>query len=281
MERPCRAVAQHKRSQMATSTRAIRFPFRRSPNSSGSSASSTKRLRASPPPKPTPKRTSKTPAPSSKATSNPSSPSAARGGRSFDLILVRRSLWIVRHRTPKYQDDGIPALRPRDVMNGKAQLGQFLACVAKRNMTIQSSRYIPKPGDIAVFDGSLRYGRGGTATEVTSRFVVIVKRMCLYHPIDPPNSTLPLPPLSMLNGSIGREQATRSGSRSSASTLTLATSRVIPDSSAAVRDTTADCRATRCSPGRNPTSRILYQQKLAALDALKKSLLHQAFTGQL
>ena len=53
---------------------------RRSPNSSGSSACWTKRLRASPPPKPTPKRTSKTPAPSSKATSNPSSPSAARGG---------------------------------------------------------------------------------------------------------------------------------------------------------------------------------------------------------
>jgi hypothetical protein len=46
------------------------------PNSSGSSGCWTKRLRASPPPKPTPKRTSKTPAPSSKATSNPSSPSA-------------------------------------------------------------------------------------------------------------------------------------------------------------------------------------------------------------
>ena len=57
----------------------IEFPP--SPNSSGLSACWTKRLRALPPPKPTPKRTSKTPAPSSKATSNPSSPSAARGGR--------------------------------------------------------------------------------------------------------------------------------------------------------------------------------------------------------
>ena len=50
------------------------------PNSSGSSDYWTKRLRASPPRKPTPKRTSKTPAPSSKAISKPSSPSAARGG---------------------------------------------------------------------------------------------------------------------------------------------------------------------------------------------------------
>lgn len=41
---------------------------------------STKRLTASPPPKPTPKRTSKTPAPSSKATCNPFLQSAARGG---------------------------------------------------------------------------------------------------------------------------------------------------------------------------------------------------------
>ena len=40
----------------------------RSPNSGGLSASWTRRLKASPPPKPTPKRTSKTPAPSSRAT---------------------------------------------------------------------------------------------------------------------------------------------------------------------------------------------------------------------
>ena len=51
------------------SLRGIRFQSRPSPSSGGSSASSTRRLRASPPPNPTPKRTSKTPAPSSKATS--------------------------------------------------------------------------------------------------------------------------------------------------------------------------------------------------------------------
>ena len=32
---------------------------------------------------------------------------------------------------------------------------------------------------------------------------------------------------------------------------------------------------------RNPAPRSLYERKLAALEALKKSLLHQAFTGQL
>jgi hypothetical protein len=56
------------------------IPIPHFPNSGGSSESSTKRLTASPLPKPRPKRTSETPAPSSKATSNPSLPSAARGG---------------------------------------------------------------------------------------------------------------------------------------------------------------------------------------------------------
>ena len=50
------------------------------PNSSASSASSTKRVSVSLPPRRTPKRISTTPAPSSKATSKLSSPSAARGG---------------------------------------------------------------------------------------------------------------------------------------------------------------------------------------------------------
>jgi type I restriction enzyme S subunit len=51
-----------------------------SPSSGGSLRCWTKRLPASQPPKPTPKRTSKTPVPSSKATSNPSSPNAGMGG---------------------------------------------------------------------------------------------------------------------------------------------------------------------------------------------------------
>jgi type I restriction enzyme M protein len=66
-----------------------------SPNSSGSSTCSMKRLWASPPPKPTPKKTSKTPAPSSKATSNPSSPSAARGGWRRGLKNGATRSWTV------------------------------------------------------------------------------------------------------------------------------------------------------------------------------------------
>ena len=103
----------------------FRFPFPRSPNSSGSSACWTKRLPASPPPKPTPKRTSKTPAPSSKATSNPSSPSAARGGwinnwLHLDEISMGQSDAEKTDRTP-----AIPFLRYRtSVRATEVSIGQ-------------------------------------------------------------------------------------------------------------------------------------------------------------
>ena len=43
----------------------------------------------------------------------------------------------------------------------------------------------------------------------------------------------------------------------------------------------ASSRRWQTLPRRNPTPRHLYERKLAALEALKKSLLHQAFTGEL
>ena len=78
--------------------RKVGVPVPRWPSSSGLSAFWTKRLRASPPPKPTPKRTSKTPEPSSKATSNPSSPNAAMGGwrRSWATCAYLRMVTAAR-----------------------------------------------------------------------------------------------------------------------------------------------------------------------------------------
>jgi hypothetical protein len=51
------------------------------------------------------------------------------------------------HRTPKYKEEGIPALRPRDVVNGKLNLVGALR-VSEVEFEIQSKRYKPSPGDI-------------------------------------------------------------------------------------------------------------------------------------
>ena len=89
VERPFKACRQQAQGN-------LRFPSPHSPNSSASSASSTKRLTASPPPKPTPKRTSKTPVPCLKATCNPSSPSAAKGGWRICLAMYVSSHKVFR-----------------------------------------------------------------------------------------------------------------------------------------------------------------------------------------
>ena len=68
----------------------------------------TKRLRASPPPKPTPKRTTKTPAPSSKATCNPSSPSAARDGWRSGLETSPESTTVTRNPLPLKRRPAFP-----------------------------------------------------------------------------------------------------------------------------------------------------------------------------
>ena len=43
----------------------------------------------------------------------------------------------------------------------------------------------------------------------------------------------------------------------------------------------SDRQNARCPPTETQRLESIYQQKLAALEALKKSLLHQAFTGKL
>ena len=60
------------------------------------------------------------------------------------------------HRPPKYQTEGIPALRPRDVVNGMLSLNEA-ARVSEQEYEIQSKRHRPEPGDI-VYSRELSFG---------------------------------------------------------------------------------------------------------------------------
>jgi type I restriction enzyme S subunit len=70
------------------------------------------------------------------------------------------------HRTPKYIADGIPALRPRDVVGGRLGL-DTAARVSESEYELQTRRYTPGPGDIA-YSRELSLGWAATlpATEV-------------------------------------------------------------------------------------------------------------------
>lgn len=51
------------------------------------------------------------------------------------------------HRTPKYQTEGFPALRPRDVVSGVLNL-ERAARVCEEEYQVQCKRYAPRYGDI-------------------------------------------------------------------------------------------------------------------------------------
>jgi type I restriction enzyme S subunit len=70
------------------------------------------------------------------------------------------------HRTPKYAEDGIPALRPRDVVGGRLDISTA-ARVSESEYELQTRRYMPAPGDI-VYSRELSLGWAATlpATEV-------------------------------------------------------------------------------------------------------------------
>jgi len=178
------------------------------------------------------------------------------------------------HRTPEYQEEGIPALRPRDVVNGELNLSKAMR-VSNAEYEIQSKRHKPTPGDI-VYSRELSYGWAALLPE--SPRVCLSQGMCIFRPaagLDP--SFL----LYVLNGPIGREQAMRVAVGAAHPHINLGDikSYLVPFPS---HQTQVEIRKHFDALSAE-TQRLtsLYQQKLTALAALKKSLLHQAFTGQL
>ena len=89
------------------------------------------------------------------------------------------------HRTPKYQAEGIPALRPRDVVNGRLALTEA-ARVSEEECEIQSRRHQPAPGDI-VYSRELSYGWAAVLPE--SLHVCLSQGMCLFRPAPDLDST--------------------------------------------------------------------------------------------
>ena len=122
------------------------------------------------------------------------------------------------HRTPKYQDGGIPALRPRDVVNGKLNLSEA-ATVSEDEYEIQSKRHRPAPGDV-VYSRELSYG--WAAALPASPRVCLSQGMCLLRPSKDADTKFLL---HMLNGPIGRKQAV-SAAVGAAHPQRLATDRV-------------------------------------------------------
>jgi type I restriction enzyme, S subunit len=178
------------------------------------------------------------------------------------------------HRTPKYAEEGIPALRPRDVVNGKLNLAGALR-VSEEEFEVQSKRYKPSPGDI-VYSRELSYGWAAILPE--SSRVCLSQGMCVFRPSSKLDASFLL---YVLNSSVGREQAVRAAVGTAHPHINLGDikSYLIPLPPLAEQKQIT----RRLDALTEETQRLASacERKLIALEALKKSLLHQAFSGEL
>lgn len=191
-----------------------------------------------------------------------------------DLIEVCSLFVDSPHRTPKYQEQGFSALRPRDVVSGKLDLNNARR-VSETEYLTQCKRHVPQGGDI-VYSRELSFG--WAAMLPPSSKVCLSQGMCLFHPSDVMDGEFLV---TMLNGPAGRLQATKAAVGTAHPHINLGSIKgyEIPVPS---KDEQKKINSI-CRKYRDGTDRLeyLYQQKLTALDELKQSLLQKAFTGQL
>lgn len=178
------------------------------------------------------------------------------------------------HRTPKYDAAGIPALRPRDVVNGRLNLRE-VARVSKAEYEIQTKRHRPAPGDI-VYSRELSYGWAVILPK--SPPVCLSQGMCIFRPSA---EVEPVYLLHMLNGPVGRQQAQRAAVGAAHPHINLSDIKSyaipvlpIPEQRKIAKNLAdiqnAAMQIQRCC-----------ESKYTKLDELKKSLLHEAFNGRL
>ncbi len=106
------------------------------------------------------------------------------------------------HRTPEYSSEGVPALRPRDVVGGRLRL-DTAARVGRSEFDIQTKRRVPLEGDV-VYSRELSFGWAVAVPPDTT--VCLSQGMVLFRP---GASLLPEFLVLVLNSSLGRKQAER------------------------------------------------------------------------
>lgn len=178
------------------------------------------------------------------------------------------------HRTPKYQAEGIPALRPRDIVYGRLNLAGSMR-VSDEEYNIQTKRYIPAPGDI-VYSRELSYG--WAAILPAEGKVCLSQGMCVFRPTNSINAGFLI---SLLNGPVGRQQAKLKAVGAAHPHINISDIKAyrfpvppIGDQEHFIQESDA---LTKCAN----TLRGIYTRKLALLEELKQSLLNKAFSGEL
>ncbi|NQD35978.1 restriction endonuclease subunit S [Permianibacter sp. IMCC34836] len=176
------------------------------------------------------------------------------------------------HKTPTYCEIGFPMVRVTDIKPGFLDLSKARR-VDEQTFVEFSKRYTPKVGDI-VFS---RVGSCGVSALVSSD-----EPFCLGQ-----NTVFILPKMNptllyyFLNSPPAKGQLERLTEGTTQPTISMKSIRTVRVCIPPAGD--QERIVTSLNAANIETQRLesLYQRKLAALDELKQSLLHQAFSGQL
>ena len=261
--------------------KAIAISFLRFPSSGGSSASSTKRLTASLPPRPTPKRTSTMPAPSLKAISNPSLPNVAKDGRKSRFRSFVTLNMASPSRAQFFTDSGDYVLLTP---------GNFYESGGYRDRGEKQKYYSGEiPEAFVLSEGDMLVAMTEQAAGLLGSPIIVPESGKFLH-----NQRLGLvtkkPGVPWINEFffyVFNTQAVRRAIHVSASGVKVrhTSPTKIGDVVVSFPTSLSEQRAivSTLDDLKDKTQHLesLYQHKLAAMDELKKSLLHQAFTGQL
>jgi type I restriction enzyme S subunit len=179
------------------------------------------------------------------------------------------------HQTPTYHDKGVIFLSSRNVTSGKINWDDIKYIDHKQHVEMHK-RVAPRPNDILL----AKNGTTGVAAIVDRdvTFDIYVSLALLRAK----NEILPQLLLYFINSPVAKHQFNKRLKGIGVPNLHLEEIREVvisfPNSL-----TEQKAIATKLDDLLEETQRLefIYKQKLAALDALKKSLLHQAFTGEL
>jgi type I restriction enzyme S subunit len=178
------------------------------------------------------------------------------------------------HRTPHYQEEGIPALRPRDLVNGQLNLSSA-ARVSEEEYEAQSRRHRPISGDI-VYSRELSYGWAALLPQ--SPRVCLSQGMCIFRPSAAVDSAFLL---YVLNGPIGREQAMRAAVGAAHPHINLGDIKSYSIPLPPLDSQRQLVRKLDQLQAATQSLQTIRHRKLTALADLKQAILHKAFSGEL
>ena len=180
------------------------------------------------------------------------------------------------HSTPKWAKSGVLCLRTTNFKPGSLDL-ESVQFVSEESYNERIMRLEPKPGDVLY---SREGGILGIACIIPKQLRTCMGQRMMLFRLDT-NMALPEYFAGVLNSTLILSEVKRLTGGAASPHLNIRDIRTFPIPLPPITEQHQIVAKLNSISAETQRRASIYEQKLAALEALKKSLLHQAFTGQL